>query len=69
MTFSCKFKVRRGTSSNSIVNPLVPGGNKRPYIFKQTCSFYVQVCLSMYDILLPQFIKVLIVPSLVSCVG
>ena len=69
MTFSRKFKVRRGTSSNSIVNPLVPGGNKSPYIFKETCSFYVQVCLSIYDILLPQCIKVLIVPALVSCVG
>ena len=26
------------------VNPLMPGGNKRTYILKQTCSYYLQVC-------------------------
>ena len=36
-----------------IFNPLEAGGNKRSYIPKQTCSFQVQVCLSMYDLLLP----------------
>ena len=29
------------------------GGNKRSYILKQTSSLKLQVCLSMYDILLP----------------
>ena len=35
-------------------------GKKRSHVQKQTCSFYVQVCLSTYDLLLPQscnFIK------------
>ena len=35
------------------LNPFIPSGNKRSYILKQTCSFYMQVCLSMYDLWLP----------------
>ena len=30
-----------------IINPLVPGGNKTPYILKQTLQ--LKVCLSMFD--------------------
>ena len=30
-------------------NPLMPGGNKRTYMFKQTCSFYMQICLSRVE--------------------
>ena len=33
------------------------GGNKRPCILTQTCSFYLQVYLSTYDLLLPPGIK------------
>ena len=40
-----------------IVNPLMPGGNKRSYIFRQTCSKKLKVCLSMYDLLLPPGVK------------
>ena len=29
---------------------LMPGGTKRSHILKQTCSFQLQVCLSMCDI-------------------
>ena len=29
----------------------MPGDNKRLYVLKQTCSYTLQVCLSMYDIL------------------
>ena len=35
----------------------MPGGNKRSYIIKQTCSFQLQVCLSTFDLLLPPDIK------------
>ena len=31
-------------------NPLVPGGNKKVRQLKQTCSFQLQVCLSMCDL-------------------
>ena len=34
-------------------NPLVPGGNKRLYILKQTFSKDFQVRLNMYFLLLP----------------
>ena len=33
-------------------NALMPGGNRMTYIFKQTCSLKLQICLSMYDLLL-----------------
>ena len=32
------------------VNPLIPGGNKRSHILKQTCSWKVQACLIMCDL-------------------
>ena len=31
-------------------NPLMPGGNKKVHIIKQTCSFQLQVCLNMSDL-------------------
>ena len=34
---------------------------KRSHIFKQTCSFELQVCLSMYDLFLQPGIKGLII--------
>ena len=34
----------------------MPGG-KKVYVLKQTCSFQLQVCLSMYDLTLPPGIK------------
>ena len=40
-----------------LLNPLMPGSNKRSYILKQTCSFWLQVFLSVYDLLLPLGIK------------
>ena len=39
------------------INPLVSGGNKRSDVLKQTCNFYLEVCLSMYDLLLPLGMK------------
>ena len=39
-----------------VFNPLMSGGNKRPYIIKQTCD-QPDVCLSTYDLLLPPNIK------------
>ena len=33
------------------------GGNKNSYVPKQTCSFYLQVCLTTYGLLLPTSIK------------
>ena len=39
-------------------NPLMPCGNKRPYIFTQTWNFQLQVYLSTYDYFLPPVIKV-----------
>ena len=41
----------------TIFNPFKPGGNKRAYILKQTCSLNLQVCLSVYDILVPPGVK------------
>ena len=40
-----------------LLNPLMPGSNKRSYILKETCSFWLQVFLSVYDLLLPLGIK------------
>ena len=40
-------------------NPLTGGGDKRSYVLKQTCCFYLQICLSTCDLLLPSGIKVL----------
>ena len=37
--------------------PLMSGGNKNSYVPKQTCSFYLQVCLTTYGLLLPTSIK------------
>ena len=34
-----------------LYTPLIPGGNKRSFTSKQTCSFEGQVCLSFYDLL------------------
>ena len=31
----------------------MPGGNKRSYVLKKTCSYKLHVCLSTYDFLLP----------------
>ena len=39
------------------MNPLMPGGNERPYVLKQTFSLQLQVSLSTYDLLLPPGIK------------
>ena len=35
----------------------MPGGNKRSYVLKKTCSQKLQVFLSTYDLLLPPGIK------------
>ena len=40
--------------------PLLPGGNKSSYVLKQTCSWELQVYLSMYDLLLTPDIKELV---------
>ena len=32
-----------------MINSLVPGVHKRPYLLKQAYLFQVHVCLSMYD--------------------
>ena len=40
------------------INSLMSGGNNRSYILKQTCRFYVQPFVSMYDLLLAPDIKV-----------
>ena len=42
---------------NCQINPLMPGGNKSLYVLKQACSFYLQIYLSTYDLLLPPDIK------------
>ena len=34
-----------------VFNPLMPVVTKRSHILKQTCSFQLQVCLSMSDLL------------------
>ena len=38
-------------------NPLMPSGNKRSYVLKQTFSFLLEVCLSASDLLLPPGFK------------
>ena len=38
-------------------NPLMPSGNKRSYVLKQTFSFLLEVCLSACDLLLPPGFK------------
>ena len=43
------------------VNSLMPGGNKRSYVLKQTCSFWLQLYLNTYDLLLSPGIKGLII--------
>lgn len=45
------------TYFSKIFNPLVPVGNKRPYILKKTCSLQLQVCFNIYDLLLLPSIK------------
>ena len=40
------------SSWDYFINSLMPGTTKRSHIFKETCSFQVQVCLSMCDLLL-----------------
>ena len=39
------------------INPLESRGNKRSYTLKKTCSYKFQVCLSMFDLLLPTGLK------------
>ena len=34
----------------------MPGGNQRPYVLKQTCSFSLRVCLSI-NVLLPSNVE------------
>ena len=41
----------------SSLNPLMSGGNKRSHTLKQTCTFKLQVYLSMYGLLLPPALK------------
>ena len=45
------------------VNLLIPGGNKRSYVLKLTCSWRLKVCLSTYDLSLPPGIKGFMVNS------
>ena len=37
----------------SSLNPFLPGETKGPYILKKTCILKLQVCLRMFDLLLP----------------
>ena len=39
------------------INPSESRGNKRSYTLKKTCSYKFQVCLSMFDLLLPTGLK------------
>ena len=43
--------------SRKLFKPLMPVGNKRSYIHKQTSNKDLQVCLSMYVLLLPPALK------------
>ena len=43
--------------SSFLTCSLIPVGNERSYVLKQTCSFQRQVCVSTYDLLLPPGIK------------
>ena len=36
--------------TNFVLNPLLPDATKRSHIFKQTCNFQLQVCLSVCDL-------------------
>ena len=47
--YDCVERVNEGKKSLNDFNPLV--STKRSHIFKQTCSFQLQVCLSMDDLL------------------
>ena len=40
-----------------LLNPIMHGGNKRSFILEHTCSIKLQVCSSMYDLMLPPCIK------------
>ena len=42
----------------TIFNPFITGGNKKAYIFKQTWSLKLQICLSVYDVLVPPGLKI-----------
>ena len=42
----------------TIFNPLMPGGNKIPYTLNQTCSWKLQICLSVYDLLVTPGMKI-----------
>ena len=57
--FNYGYLSRESFVSFFLVNSLMLGGNKRPYILKQTDSLYLQFCLSMYDLLLPPSIQAL----------
>ena len=37
-------------SKRTDINPLIPDGKKRSHVLKQSCSFQLQVCLSMCDL-------------------
>ena len=46
-----------GSHPKVFLNPLMHGGNKRSFILEQTCCIKLQVCSSIYDLLLPPCIK------------
>ena len=35
----------------------MPGGKERIYMLKQSCGWKLQVCLSVYDVLVPTDVK------------
>ena len=45
-------------SKNEFLNPLMPGSSKRSYILKVNSSFWLWVCLSMFDLSQPPGMKV-----------
>ena len=49
------------------LNPLMAGDNKNSYVLKQTGSFWMQVCLRKYDLLLSQDIKRVKFMGLLDC--
>ena len=58
---SFTFLTERKIMSRKILKPQTPGGKKNSCILQQTCSFQLQVFLSMYDLSLPPGIKQLII--------
>ena len=45
----------------------MPGDNKRSYVLKQTCSFWLQVSVSMYDLMLSPGIEGLNLLLMTDC--